>query len=218
MGLITSMTYISSVGKQYGLLTVLDEYTNEKGSRVCLCKCACGNTALAYKGNITAGRTKSCGCLEEKNRKKFADLTGKAFGRLKAVAPTDQRRDGNVVWKLWGKGRCLSMAIAPFQENILIECEDNFCEALAIYAIRHGQTENYPYEIQITGTDDFAELQSIYWSLNTVNGAKSGVNAVIRIVQTSGVKVYNLSGSQRDVYRKLNSEENKEKVSTLLQD
>lgn len=99
MGLITSMTYISSVGKQYGLLTVLDEYTNEKGSRVCLCKCACGNTALAYKGNITAGRTKSCGCLEEKNRKKFADLTGKAFGRLKAVAPTDQRRDGNVVWK-----------------------------------------------------------------------------------------------------------------------
>lgn len=100
----------------------------------------------------------------------------------------------------------------------LIEEDDNFCEALAIYAIRHGQTENYPYEIQITGTDDFAELQSIYWSLNTVNGAKSGVNAVIRIVQTSGVKVYNLSGSQRDVYRKLNSEENKEKVSALLQD
>lgn len=110
------------------------------------------------------------------------------------------------------------MATAPFQENILIEGEDNFCEALAVYAIRHGQTENYPYEIQITGTDDFAELQFIYWSLNTVNGAKTGVNAVIRIVQHSAMDVFNLSGSQRAVYRILISEENKEKVSALLQD
>lgn len=100
----------------------------------------------------------------------------------------------------------------------LIEGDDNFCEALAIYAIRHGQTGNYPYGIQITGTDEFAELQSIYWSLNTVNGAKTGANAVIRITQFSGVDVYNLSGSQQDVYRKLNSEENKEKVSALLQE
>lgn len=104
------------------------------------------------------------------------------------------------------------------EDYTLIEGDDNFCEALATYAIRHGQTGNYPYEIQITGTDDFAELQSIYWSLNTVNGAKTGVNAVIRIVQPSGMDVYNLSGSQRNVYRILNSEENKEKVSALLQD
>ncbi len=93
------MRYNTTIGKKYGLLTVLDEFTNEKGYRVCLCKCRCGNSSLAYKGNITAGRTKSCGCLEEKNRKKFTDLTGRVFGRLKAVAPTDQRKDGNVVWK-----------------------------------------------------------------------------------------------------------------------
>ena len=99
----------------------------------------------------------------------------------------------------------------------LIEGEDNFCEALSIYAIRHGQTENYPYEIQITGTDDFAELQSIYWSLNIVNGAKTGANAVIRVVQPSGMDVYNLSDSERNVYRILNSEENKEKISALPQ-
>ena len=100
----------------------------------------------------------------------------------------------------------------------LIEGEDNFCEALAIYAIRHEQTENYPYEIEITGEEDFTQLQSIYWSLNAVNGAKTEGNSVIRVTQLSAVKVYNLSESQRDLFKKLNSIENREKVSGLFLD
>lgn len=100
----------------------------------------------------------------------------------------------------------------------LIEGEDNFCEALAIYAIRHEQTENYPYEIEITGEEDFTQLQSIYWSLNAVNGAKTEGNSVIRVTQLSAVKVYNLSESQRDLFKKLNSQENREKVGGLLLD
>ena len=89
----------SIIGKQFDLLTVREEYINEKGYRVCLCECKCGKWSVKYKSNLTSGRTKSCGCLEEKNRRKFNDLTNMPFGRLKAIAPTDQRIDGNVVWE-----------------------------------------------------------------------------------------------------------------------
>ena len=87
------------IGEVFGLLTVLSEFKNEKGYILCTCKCECGNTKTAYKSNLTTGKTKSCGCWEEKNRRKFVDLTGRTFGRLTAITPTDQRRDGNVVWK-----------------------------------------------------------------------------------------------------------------------
>jgi hypothetical protein len=89
----------SVVGQQFDLLTVRDEYTNEKGYRICLCECECGNIKEVYKGNLTGKKTKSCGCLEEKNRRKFKDLTDMQFERLKAIAPTDQRIDSNVVWE-----------------------------------------------------------------------------------------------------------------------
>lgn len=89
----------SIVGKQFDLLTVQDEYTNAKGYRVCLCECKCGNVKEVYKSNLTSKKTKSCGCLEEKNRRKFNDLTDMQFERLKAIAPTDRRIDGNVVWE-----------------------------------------------------------------------------------------------------------------------
>ena len=84
--------------QKFGMLTVLQEEKNEKGYRACLCRCGCGNIKTVYKSNLVSGRTKSCGCLEKANREKYSDLRGKRFGRLVAVAPTDQRIDGNVVW------------------------------------------------------------------------------------------------------------------------
>jgi hypothetical protein len=89
----------SLVGRKFDLLTVRDEYTNEKGYRVCLCECKCGNVKVVHKSNLTSGRTKSCGCLEEAHRRKYNDLTGMVFDRLKAVAPTSQRKDGHIVWE-----------------------------------------------------------------------------------------------------------------------
>lgn len=84
---------------KFGMLTVLDEYKNEKGYTVCGCLCECGNVKVVYKSNLSSGRTRSCGCLEEENRRKFNDIKGRRFGRLLAVAPTDRRLNGNIVWK-----------------------------------------------------------------------------------------------------------------------
>ncbi|HMM06749.1 MAG TPA: AP2 domain-containing protein [Clostridiales bacterium] len=85
--------------EKYGMLTVLREFQNEKGYRVCECLCECGNGKVVYKSNLVHGRTKSCGCLEEANRRKFNDLSGKRFGKLVAVSPTDKRKKGNIVWE-----------------------------------------------------------------------------------------------------------------------
>ncbi|SHK84843.1 AP2 domain-containing protein [Desulforamulus aeronauticus] len=93
------MAYMNIIGERFGLLTVRDQYRNEKGYLICLCECECGNMKEIHKSNITAHRTKSCGCLEEKNRRKFNDITDMSFGRLKAISPTDQRKDGNIIWE-----------------------------------------------------------------------------------------------------------------------
>lgn len=100
----------------------------------------------------------------------------------------------------------------------LIEGDDNFCEALAVYAIKHDQTGNYPYDVKITNEADLDELQSIYWSLNMVNGAKNEKESVIRVTRLSGVDVYALSGSDKKVFQSLTTNKNREKINTLLSD
>jgi len=55
--------------------------------------------AEVHWNNVKAGRTKSCGCREEANRRKFRDITGQRFGKLTALSPTKERRQGNVVWE-----------------------------------------------------------------------------------------------------------------------
>ena len=100
----------------------------------------------------------------------------------------------------------------------LIDGEDNFCEALAVYAIRHNQTRNYPYEVEITGEADFDELQSIYWSLNRISGAKNEEESIICVARLSGKDVHSMSGSEKKVFKTLISNENRDKVNALLLD
>lgn len=78
----------------------------------------------------------------------------------------------------------------------LSQGEDNFADALAIYAIWRDQTENYPYEVEIATERDFDELQSIYWSLNRVNAAKTDAGSMIRVKRIPVSKRYGLSGSE----------------------
>ena len=100
----------------------------------------------------------------------------------------------------------------------LKEGEDNFSEALAVYAIKHNQTRNYPYDVEITSEADFSELQSIYWSLNRISGAKNEEESVINVTRLSGENVYSMSGSDKKVYKTLISNENKDKVNALFLD
>jgi hypothetical protein len=58
-------------GQRFGKL-VAKERTGKKhnNSQVWLCECDCGNTVEVSAGNLTSGKTKSCGCLLDQSRKK----------------------------------------------------------------------------------------------------------------------------------------------------
>jgi hypothetical protein len=50
-------------GKKYGDLTVIKPIRNGKYRGVkWLCKCVCGNEAIAFGGHLRAGKRVSCGC------------------------------------------------------------------------------------------------------------------------------------------------------------
>ncbi|MEA3423739.1 MAG: hypothetical protein U9Q80_08115 [Bacillota bacterium] len=58
-------------GQRFGKLVAI-ERTGKKqnNSQVWLCKCDCGNKAEVSAGNLTSGKTNSCGCLLNESRSK----------------------------------------------------------------------------------------------------------------------------------------------------
>ncbi len=52
----------SRVGQKFGMLTILEELGGDK----ILCRCDCGNEKIFYKGQVVAGKIKSCGCTRKK--------------------------------------------------------------------------------------------------------------------------------------------------------
>jgi hypothetical protein len=107
---------IDLTGKRFGKLTVTKRAKNDKyGNASWICECDCGKEIIASANNLKSGGTKSCGCLKKENTQKFAtfpiiikgkgypastkDISGKLFGRLTAIEPTDKRLGHSVVWK-----------------------------------------------------------------------------------------------------------------------
>lgn len=82
---------------RFGKLVVLDRAANDGNHRARWnCICDCGNTLTTLGGNLSSGRTSSCGCLVS------PDLTGRRFGRLTVL-----RRDVS----------------APYQGRWLCSCD-----------------------------------------------------------------------------------------------
>jgi len=63
------------IGKQYGLLTVIDFshrqcYKSGSCKKFWKCQCECGNITITDSSALTSGGCKSCGCLRNKGGKK----------------------------------------------------------------------------------------------------------------------------------------------------
>lgn len=91
--------------------------------------------------------------------------------------------------------------------------EDNAFEALVTYAVLHGQTENFPYQLDIRA-EDYKELASIHWSMNAMNAAKTADKSVIRISARAGV-AGRLTDEQRSLYDSLCTDEYRAIVRAL---
>lgn len=86
-------------GQHFGKLIAVKELppATKGGNYRYECRCDCGNTIIARRGNLTSGNTTSCGCTR-KGHTHSKDLTGQRFGRLVAIKPTGKKSHTNVIW------------------------------------------------------------------------------------------------------------------------
>lgn len=75
----------------FGRLIALEEISFGKQGSLWKCKCSCGNYAEALSGLLSAGHTKSCGCLGrdiliERNKQNNIDITGQRFSKLLVIS------------------------------------------------------------------------------------------------------------------------------------
>lgn len=89
---------IDLTGQIIGRLTIL-ERKRENNRTYYYCKCDCGNELWIRADSLKT--TKSCGCLAKENQFQAKDISNKQFGRLKALAPTEERdkNNGSVIWE-----------------------------------------------------------------------------------------------------------------------
>ncbi len=100
---------LNITGQRWGRLVAIRQvgYTEPKstGQRqaLWLWQCDCGNQKEIPATQVKHGGTRSCGCKanEHITALRKQDITGKRFGMLVAVRPTDQRdSNGGIVWEL----------------------------------------------------------------------------------------------------------------------
>lgn len=102
-------------GDEFGRLTVLHRNLENPiyGRTSWVCQCKCGNKKIATSKYLKNGTTKSCGCLEEENRKnigermlpQYEDLTGQKSGRLTVLRLANKEEIIDKIVKNKSKGR-----------------------------------------------------------------------------------------------------------------
>ncbi len=87
-------------GQTFGMLTVI-EVTNKRtkaGSTVWKCQCKCNKTVEASSKALIHDNKTSCGCQNSIRIPKLAVKSGKRYGKYVALAPTEERDRGCVIW------------------------------------------------------------------------------------------------------------------------
>lgn len=95
------------IGKKFNLYTVIDGPIRKENTKKIYwkCKCECGTIKEVRGDQLKAGTTKSCGCLKNKIfienniKRQTLNLTGRRYGRLITIKPTNKRKNGRVVWE-----------------------------------------------------------------------------------------------------------------------
>lgn len=137
------------VGQQFGKLTVIERCGSDKNNKATWnCLCNCGKEVIVRGSDLTAGRIKSCGCLKTKLLSQ--DLTGKTFGKLTVLEPTEQRINHNIAWKC--KCDCGNICIVP--TNHLVTGNTQSCGCLVSKGeqiiIEYLQNQQISYAKQYT--------------------------------------------------------------------
>ncbi len=89
-------------GRRFGRLTALRR-AEGPGIVRWVCRCDCGKETVVSAIQLKTGRTRSCGCLRNREALNSLDLTGQRFGRLTALYRVP---DGSDLKKAMWRCRC----------------------------------------------------------------------------------------------------------------
>ena len=86
------------IGYRCGRLTVTEQTADRKnGYIVWQCSCDCGGSILLDTRALQRGSVRDCGCSKIKPGMK--NLTGRRFGKLVCLEPTQERgTNGGIIW------------------------------------------------------------------------------------------------------------------------
>lgn len=163
------------VGQVFGRLTVIKDSGQRNAQRrlMWLCRCECGSDKLASTTNLVRGITSSCGCLqvEQARARVYVDLTGRRFGALVAISPSDERDNANYVrWNV----RCDCGMVKTVRSNSLTQGEIISCGCAVQTGARREQSiidkaivreaRRRALKIAAGGSFTAADVQRIYKS------------------------------------------------------
>lgn len=95
-------------GKEYGWLIPVEQDISKSGYSIC--RCRCGKFKSIRNDHILRNETISCGCykpiaskkagITKKKQKKYENLSGRMFGKILVLTPTEKRsKNRAVVWE-----------------------------------------------------------------------------------------------------------------------
>ena len=114
-------------GKRFGNLEVIDQAPNKNGRVAWNCICECGRRCVVTGHDLTQGHTASCGNRIHVVGKHICDLSGKVFGRLTALNPTEERDyKGSVMWNC----RCICQSELLVSQDALVNGRKKSCGCL----------------------------------------------------------------------------------------
>ena len=95
------MGLLDLTGQVFGRLTVVSRAENSNGRTRWLCLCECGNNKIVPSDALRSGKSRSCGCLSEENRRtQRVHLEGQRFGRLTVIERSENRGSNRLLlWK-----------------------------------------------------------------------------------------------------------------------
>ena len=117
-------------GQRFGRLLALDfQYRNEKNQDCWRFRCDCGNEKIMPAAKVKWHGVQSCGCLQTEHigNLRRQDITGKQFGRLTALKPTEEHdASGSILWEC----RCACGATVRYSVNHLTRGSTRSCGCL----------------------------------------------------------------------------------------
>lgn len=177
-------------GEKFGKLEVIKLHGVKNNRRVWLCKCDCGNECVVTTAHLTTGSTISCGCMRKGVN--AIDLTGKKYGKLVAVEPTDKRMGNSVKWlcKCDCGNECVVASI-NLRNGSTTSCG---CKASKIHSKAIETARNLRNEYMIAGTDVIALANTKPTSRNTSGYKGVSYDTSVRLwkatITFKGVKYY----------------------------